>query len=91
MPVAHDHSAAVPFTLRPFQNTDASAVARLVTEGVRGHWTYTEAQFRESQDPARRRLVAVRETRSSPPRTCIPSTQQLPMPCGWTWPETGLP
>ncbi|WP_189009602.1 GNAT family N-acetyltransferase [Deinococcus malanensis] len=60
MPVAHDHSAAVPFTLRPFQNTDASAVARLVTEGVRGHWTYTEAQFRESQDPARRRLVAVR-------------------------------
>lgn len=61
MPAVHDHSAPVPFALRPFQNADADAVARLVTEGVRGHWSYAEAQFRESQDPARRRLVAARE------------------------------
>jgi GNAT superfamily N-acetyltransferase len=44
--------------VRPFQNPDAPAVARLVTEGVRGHWTYAPEQFRESADPARLRLVA---------------------------------
>ncbi|PNY81314.1 GNAT family N-acetyltransferase [Deinococcus koreensis] len=49
-----------PFTLRPFQNADADAVARLVTQGVRGHWTYRPEQFRVSADPLRRRLVAVR-------------------------------
>lgn len=47
-------------TLRPFQNADAPAVARLVTEGVRGHWTYTPEQFRESADPQRLRLAAER-------------------------------
>ncbi|MCD0170919.1 hypothetical protein IHN59_14915, partial [Deinococcus sp. 23YEL01] len=35
-------------TLRPFRAADAAAVARLVTEGVRGHWTYTPEHFRES-------------------------------------------
>lgn len=60
MPVVHDHSVPGSFTLRPLQDADAGAVARLVTEGVRGHWTYSEAQFRESRHPARRRLVAVR-------------------------------
>lgn len=58
----HDHSAHAPFTLRSFRNTDAAAVARLLTEGVRGHWTYSEGQFRESTDPQRRRLVALRGT-----------------------------
>lgn len=51
---------APALTLRPFQSADAPAVARLVTDGVRGHWTYTPEQFRESADPARVRLVAER-------------------------------
>ncbi|MEF2279937.1 GNAT family N-acetyltransferase [Deinococcus sp. YIM 134068] len=46
-------------SVRPFQNADAPAVARLVTAGMRGHWTYTVEQFRESADPGRVRLVAV--------------------------------
>ena len=46
-------------TLRPFRAADASAVARLVTEGVRGHWTYTPEHFREAQPSTRpTRLVA---------------------------------
>ncbi|CAM3841834.1 GNAT family N-acetyltransferase [Deinococcus frigens] len=45
--------------IRPFQNADAPAVARLVTDSVRGHWTYPPERFRESADPLRRRLVAV--------------------------------
>ncbi|GAA5535043.1 GNAT family N-acetyltransferase [Deinococcus aluminii] len=53
-------SSHTPLTVRPFQNADAPAVARLVTAGVRGHWTYTPEQFRESSDPARLRLVAER-------------------------------
>lgn len=56
----HAHSAHAPFTLRPFQNADAQAVARLVTEGVRGHWTYAAGHFRQNLDPQRRRLVALR-------------------------------
>ncbi|WP_245872877.1 GNAT family N-acetyltransferase [Deinococcus planocerae] len=44
--------------IRPFQNADAPAVARLVTEGVRGHWTYTPEQFRGGMDSGR--LVAER-------------------------------
>ena len=48
------------FTLRPFQNADAEAVARLVTASVRGHWSYQAGQFREAPDPRRRRLVALR-------------------------------
>lgn len=46
--------------LRPFQKADAPVVARLATEGVRGHWTYTPELFRESADPRRLRLVAER-------------------------------
>lgn len=46
-------------TLRPFRAADAAAVARLVTEGVRGHWTYTPEHFRESPAGTRpTRLVA---------------------------------
>lgn len=45
--------------LRPFRNADAPAVARLVTDSVRGHWTYAPTHFRENPDPLRRRLVAV--------------------------------
>ncbi|WP_309571738.1 GNAT family N-acetyltransferase [Deinococcus sp.] len=47
------------FTLRPFQNADASAVATLVTAGMRSHWTYTAEHFREPSDPRGRRLVAL--------------------------------
>ncbi len=49
-----------PPTVRPFQNADAPAVARLVTGGVRGHWTSAPEQFRESDDPDELRLVAER-------------------------------
>lgn len=49
-----------PPTVRSFQNADAPAVVRLVTQGVREHWTYTPEQFRESGDPERLRLVAER-------------------------------
>lgn len=52
--------ATTPPELRPFRNADAPAVARLVTDSVRGHWTYAPAHFRENADPLRRRLVAVR-------------------------------
>lgn len=46
------------FIVRPFQNDDAVQVAQLVTESVKGHWTYKPEQFRESDDPKRCRLVA---------------------------------
>lgn len=59
MSETHDHSAAGTFTVRPFQNADAPAVARLVTDSVRGHWTYRPEHFRESADPQRLRLVAL--------------------------------
>ncbi|CAM4195320.1 GNAT family N-acetyltransferase [Deinococcus marmoris] len=59
---SHEHPPGGRFTLRPFQNADASAVARLVTDGVRGHWTYPPERFRESADPLRRRLVALAGT-----------------------------
>ncbi len=55
----HEHPPGGDFTLRPFQNADAAAVARLVTDSVRGHWTYPPEHFRESADPLRRRLVAL--------------------------------
>ncbi|RJF72290.1 GNAT family N-acetyltransferase [Deinococcus cavernae] len=45
--------------VRPFQHADAQEVARLLTESVRGQWVYGAEQFRESEDPHRRRLVAV--------------------------------
>lgn len=57
----HDHSktpANTSAALRSFRNADASAVARLVTGSVRGHWVYPPERFRESTDPQRRRLVA---------------------------------
>lgn len=60
MTPAPPYPASTPAELRPFQNADAPAVARLVTDSVRGHWTYTPKHFRESADPLRRRLVAVR-------------------------------
>ncbi|MBZ9713326.1 GNAT family N-acetyltransferase [Deinococcus multiflagellatus] len=50
------HPTAHLPTLRPFRQSDAPAVARLVTESVRGHWTYTPEQFREVSPPTR--LVA---------------------------------
>ncbi|CAM3361059.1 N-acetyltransferase domain-containing protein [Deinococcus saxicola] len=56
---SHEHPPGGGFTLRPFQNADAPAVARLVTDSVRGHWTYPPERFRESADPLRRRLVAL--------------------------------
>jgi GNAT superfamily N-acetyltransferase len=56
----HPRPGAAPTELRSFRKADAPAVARLVTDSVRGHWTYTADQFRESADPLRRRLVAVR-------------------------------
>lgn len=46
--------------VRPFRQADAPAVARLVTAGVRGQWTYGPEQFREASDPRRVRLVAER-------------------------------
>jgi Acetyltransferase (GNAT) family. len=46
--------------IRPFQEADAATVAHLVTQSVRGQWTYRPAQFRVSADPQRRRLVAER-------------------------------
>lgn len=46
-------------TLRPFRAADAAAVARLVTDSVRGHWMYTPDHFRESPAGTRpTRLVA---------------------------------
>ncbi|MFK7602604.1 GNAT family N-acetyltransferase [Deinococcus sp. SM5_A1] len=56
---SHEHAPGGGFTLRPFQDADAPAVARLVTDSVRGHWTYLPERFRESADPLRRRLVAL--------------------------------
>lgn len=50
---------ATPPQIRPFQNADAQAIAALVTDSVRGHWTYLPEHFRESNDPQKRRLVAV--------------------------------
>lgn len=47
-----------PLLLRPFQNADAEAVSRLVTDSVRGHWIYRPEQFHESQHPQRQQLVA---------------------------------
>ena len=52
-------STHTPFTLRLFQNADAEAVAQVLTDGVRGHWTYNAEQFREDGQPDRLRLVAV--------------------------------
>lgn len=54
------NAPAAALTIRPFQNTDAQAVARLVTAGVRGHWAYQPEQFREQDNPQRIRLVALR-------------------------------
>ena len=46
-------------TLRPFHTADAPTVARLVTESVRGHWTYAPEHFREGAPGTRpARLVA---------------------------------
>ncbi len=59
----NSHSETAPHTpptVRPFQNADAEAVARLVTAGVRDHWLYHPEQFRESSDPHKIRLVAER-------------------------------
>ncbi|MDV6374253.1 GNAT family N-acetyltransferase [Deinococcus arenicola] len=56
---SHEHRPADALVIRPFQNADAPAVARLVTDSVRGHWTYGPERFKESPDPQRRRLVAV--------------------------------
>lgn len=53
-----EKTADTALTVRPFQNADAEAVAVLVTAGVRGHWQYLPEHFRESQNPARIRLVA---------------------------------
>lgn len=50
---------AHPFTLRPFQNADAAAVADLYTRSTRGLWTYAVDHFRESPDPQRRHLVSL--------------------------------
>lgn len=50
---------AHPFTLRPFHNADAAAVADLYTRSTRGLWTYAADHFRESPDPQRRHLVAL--------------------------------
>ncbi|BDP40060.1 GNAT family N-acetyltransferase [Deinococcus aetherius] len=60
MNLAASTPTETPLTVRPFQNADAHAVARLVTDGVQGHWTYTPEQFRESDDPRHLRLVAER-------------------------------
>ncbi|MBB5236117.1 GNAT family N-acetyltransferase [Deinococcus budaensis] len=46
--------------VRSFRQADAPAVARLVTASVRGQWSYTPQQFRESSDLLRVRLVAER-------------------------------
>ncbi|UBV44692.1 hypothetical protein LAJ19_16150 (plasmid) [Deinococcus taeanensis] len=47
--------------IRPFQLHDADVVAQLHTASVLGQWTYRPEHFRESTDPARRRLVALRD------------------------------
>ncbi len=44
--------------LREFQSHDAAQVAQLVTNSVRGHWTYTSEQFRGYDQPERFRLVS---------------------------------
>lgn len=46
------------FTIRLFQNDDATVIARLVTESVKGHWTYKPEQFCENNNPQHYRLVA---------------------------------
>lgn len=48
-----------PFTLRPFQNADAAAVADLYTRSTRQLWTYPADHFWENPDLQRRRLVAL--------------------------------
>ncbi|PTA68853.1 GNAT family N-acetyltransferase [Deinococcus arcticus] len=50
------HPTAHLPTLRAFRQSDAADVARLVTDSVRGHWTYTPELFREVTPPTR--LVA---------------------------------
>lgn len=55
-----ENAPETPETVRPFQNADAEAVARLVTAGVRGHWQSLPEHFRESDDLQKRRLVAER-------------------------------
>lgn len=59
--VVMSESASPTPTLRVFQSADAPAVARLLTEAVRGHWTYRPEQFREDTDPQKRRLLALRD------------------------------
>ena len=54
-----EHPHNTDLQIRSFQNADAQAVAALVTAGVRGHWTYRAEQFKESDNPQRRRMVAV--------------------------------
>lgn len=54
-----EHTHNTDLLLRPFQNADAEAVAALVTAGVRGHWTYRAEHFGESENPQRRRMVAL--------------------------------
>jgi GNAT superfamily N-acetyltransferase len=63
MSEAHSLPSHTPFALRPFQNADAEAVARLVTDGVRGHWVYSADQFREDVQPDRLRWVAEQSSR----------------------------
>lgn len=58
MSTFHSTAPERAWTVRPFQNADAPAVARLVTGGVRGHWTYPPEGFRENARPDRLRLVA---------------------------------
>ncbi|ANE42486.1 GNAT family N-acetyltransferase [Deinococcus puniceus] len=58
MSESHGLPSHTPFTLRPFQNADAEAVAQLVTDSVRGHWSYNAEQFQEDVQPDRLRWVA---------------------------------
>ncbi|MDB5046550.1 MAG: hypothetical protein JWQ08_2600, partial [Deinococcus sp.] len=51
------------FALRPFQNDDAKAVAKLMTDSVRGHWVYSAEQFREDGQPDRLHWVALKDER----------------------------
>lgn len=75
---SHDHSPAHAFAVRSFQNADAPAVARLVTDSVRGHWTYRPEQFRESANPLRRRLVALSGTEVSATAQLSPFGEATP-------------
>ncbi|MBZ9753322.1 GNAT family N-acetyltransferase [Deinococcus sp. HMF7604] len=70
------HATAHLPSLRPFRQSDAVAVAQLVTDSVRGHWTYTPEQFREATPPSR--LVAEQESQVTATARLAPFGASVP-------------